>query len=66
MKNDQLISVKSASRILDCSPDNVRRLERIGSLPAIRLDDGTRAFFRQQVEKLAAERAERKAERSGK
>lgn len=51
-----LITTSEAGKILDLSPDSVRRLEREGSLPAIRVGKGHRLFEQSQVEKLRNER----------
>lgn len=45
-----------AARILNVSPDTVRRLERTGVLPALKTAGGVRLFNRTDVERLALER----------
>lgn len=52
----QLITTSEAARILDLSPDSVRRLEREGALPAIKVGKGHRLFEQSEVEKLRSER----------
>ncbi len=46
-----------AARVLGLSPDMVRWIERVGRLPAQRTTNGVRLFRRDDVERLAAERA---------
>ena len=52
----ELITTSEAAKILDLSPDSVRRLERSGALPAIKVGKGHRLFEQAQVEKLRTER----------
>jgi excisionase family DNA binding protein len=60
-----LITVSSAAKILDTSEGTVRRLERKGELLATRTDTGLRLFERATVQKLAHDRATRRAASSG-
>ncbi len=53
-----------AARILGCSPETVRRLERLGQLTAQRTESGVRLFDRRDVEHLAQERRARRMEMS--
>jgi DNA-binding transcriptional MerR regulator len=59
MKNP--LTVYPASIILKCSPQTVRDLERQGLLRATRTSTGIRLFRPEDVERLAAEREERKS-----
>jgi len=52
----QFIGSGAAARILNCSVENVRALERSGKLPAERLPSGHRVFKVSDVKRLAAER----------
>jgi excisionase family DNA binding protein len=45
------------ARELKVAPDTVRRLERLGKLPALKTAQGVRLFDRRDVERLARERA---------
>ena len=54
---DDLMTTGEAARALGLSADMVRLLERGGRLPAQRTTNGLRLFRREDVEKLAAERA---------
>jgi excisionase family DNA binding protein len=49
-------TVQDAARILNCSPDRVRQLERLGELSATRTRGGIRLFNLSEVERLAARR----------
>jgi excisionase family DNA binding protein len=53
-----------AARVLECSETHVRDLARRGILPAVKTSNGIRLFNRVDVERLAAERAERLERRS--
>ena len=55
-----LILVTEAARIVNVSSDTIRVWERTGQLPAIRASR-VRIFLRADVERLARERAARKA-----
>lgn len=49
----ELLTVTDVSKILKCSPDNVRRLERAGRLRAIRVGSRKmRLFQRSAVERF--------------
>lgn len=61
--HDDRILIGEASRILAASAQTVRLWERAGVLPAIRIG-GLRTFARADVERFAAERAERKSGRN--
>ena len=56
-EGDQVLTA-GAARILDCTPDGVRYLERKGYLQAERVG-GVRIFRRAAVEKLRRERQRR-------
>ena len=49
------VLTRGAARLLNCTPDGVRYLERTGRLRAERVD-GVRLFRRADVEKLRLER----------
>lgn len=62
MDPQDLLTVGEAAKVLrangvPCSPDLVRRYERLGRLPGIRVGNGIRLFERGAVEKLAWELA---------
>lgn len=65
MSEDRLL-VSQVARELGVSADHVRYLERCGVLRAERIGGvgGVRVFRRRDVEKLAEERAQRRAERT--
>jgi excisionase family DNA binding protein len=48
-----LLLSSDVARILDCSPDYVRSLERAGRLIATKTAGGTRLFRREDVEQFA-------------
>jgi len=52
----KFLQTKDAARLLDLTPDMVRRMERSGQLKADRTTGNTRLFERSDVEKLARER----------
>jgi excisionase family DNA binding protein len=52
-----LVALGEASRILKCSQETTRNLAEKGVLPTIRLGNGHRIFRRDDVERLARERA---------
>jgi DNA-binding transcriptional MerR regulator len=61
MRDDQFMATCDAAKRLECTPDNVRSLERRGQLPAMRTPSGRRIFRAVDVERLALERhAQRK------
>ncbi len=55
MAKFDLVGVYKAAKILDRSPQTVRRYEALGKLPAFRVDGegGPRVFMRADVERLA-------------
>ena len=55
-KKHHLLTVTEVARLLDCSSDSVRRYERIGILPAIRVGNGHRLFAHVDVERLRVRR----------
>ena len=64
MKREELISISLASSLLGLSSSRVRQLADRGDLPALRIaNTGTRLFSRDQVERFAAERVEKRAVR---
>ncbi|MCE7976334.1 MAG: MerR family DNA-binding transcriptional regulator [Nitrospira sp. NTP1] len=56
MRDDQFLATCDAAKVLNCTPDNVRSLERRGRLTAIRTPGGRRIFRALDVERLARER----------
>ncbi len=59
MRDDQFMATCDAAKCLDCTPDNVRALERRGQLPALRTPSGRRIFRTVDVKRLALERQTR-------
>ncbi|GAB1721642.1 MAG: MerR family DNA-binding transcriptional regulator [Nitrospira sp. CR1.1] len=59
MDDERLLATFDAAKILNCTPDNVRSLERRGHLFAIRTPGGRRIFRAVEVERLAMERQTR-------
>jgi DNA-binding transcriptional MerR regulator len=59
MLDDQFMAPCDAAKFLECTPDNVRALERRGQLPALRTPSGRRIFRTVDVERLALERQAR-------
>lgn len=57
---NDLLTTRDAARVFDVAPDTIRSWERIGKLPATRTESGLRVFSRADVERVAAERAERR------
>ena len=55
---ERLLNTSGAAKILAVVPDTVRLWERTGRLPALRTESGMRLFRRQDVEALAARRAQ--------
>ncbi len=55
----ELLTTGDAARILGVSADSVRVYERAGRLAATRTAGGVRLFTREDVERLAGERAGR-------
>ena len=52
----ELLTTSQAAKILDLSPDSIRRFEREGILSAIRVGKGQRLFRQAEVETLRVER----------
>ena len=61
----EFLSSGDAARILECSPDLVRYLERTGKLDAQRTAGGLRLFQLRQVLALAQRRREKAAAGAG-
>jgi len=59
----ELLTPQDAAAILGVGPQRVRQLEREGRLSATRTPAGWRLFRREDVERLAAERAQARAAR---
>ena len=57
MTDEEFLTTLDASRIFKKSPETVRLWEKQGKLPAIRTPGGQRLFKRDDVERLARERA---------
>lgn len=57
---DQPLSTIDVARRLNCSAENVRYLERTNQLSAERTPSGRRVFRLSDVEKLAAEREQKR------
>ncbi len=55
---NDLMTPSDAARILGLSADSVRVLSDSGRLPAMRTVSGRRLFRREDVDRLAAQRAE--------
>lgn len=51
-----LLTTSEAARILELSPDSIRRFERDGVLPAVRVGKGQRLFTQTDVERLRLQR----------
>jgi DNA-binding transcriptional MerR regulator len=56
-----LITVSRVAKILNTSEGCVRSQERRGLLPAVKTDSGMRLFDRDVIERIARERADRRA-----
>jgi len=54
-----ILTVTGAARILGVTPETVRYYDRQGILKTLRTESGIRLFLREDVERLAAERAAR-------
>ncbi len=59
-----LLSTSDAARLLNCTPENVRKLNRLGRLTAQRTLGGQRIFQLSEIERLLAERAQKSQARS--
>lgn len=57
-----LITTTTAAKILKTSEGTVRAMKRRGELPATRTETGIRLFDRTDVERVAHDRAMRRAE----
>jgi len=55
-----VVSSLEAARILECSPDNIRRLAREGRLRAVVSTSAGRLFARRDVEDLAQQRRQQR------
>jgi excisionase family DNA binding protein len=60
--SSEFVALGEAARILRCSPELARRLADDGALPAIRLGNRHRIFRREDVERVAHERRERRGQ----
>lgn len=58
MESAKLLT-SDVARILECSTDNVRLLERSGQLRADKTEGGVRLFDRKDVEQFARDRGNR-------
>jgi DNA-binding transcriptional MerR regulator len=58
VRDNESLLTGGAARVLGCSPDNVRHLEKTGRLVAERVN-GVRIFRRSDVERLKSERKAR-------
>jgi DNA-binding transcriptional MerR regulator len=56
-----VVSTYEAAQIVECTPDNIRRLARAGRLRAVIETSAGRLFSRSDVEKLKQERQRRAA-----
>jgi len=63
MEQNQFLTVTQAARVLDLSSDSIRRFEREGILPAIRVGKGQRLFADADVQRLRAEREKKSIQR---
>lgn len=59
-----LLTVGDAAKLLDCGPDNVRHLARIGVLKYETTAGGVRLFKRKEVERIAAKRKAEQARKN--
>jgi DNA-binding transcriptional MerR regulator len=59
MRDKDFVLTRGAAALLECSPDNVRYLERTGQLTAVRVS-GVRLFRRADVQRLRRERLTRR------
>lgn len=55
-----ILTVSDAARLIGCSAQTVRELERKGELRAMRTDAGWRLFHRDDVLRFVEERARRR------
>jgi excisionase family DNA binding protein len=61
MVMDEWLTPADAARLLGVVPATVRQMERDGRLPAQRTAGGMRLFRRDDVERMAEERAQRQS-----
>ena len=54
----KFLTTSEAAKILNLSPDSIRRFEREGILPAIKVGDGNRLFAEADVDRLRLQREE--------
>lgn len=54
-----VLSTADAARLLGVVPATVRHMEKQGQIPALRTEGGVRIFLRDDVERIAEERAAR-------
>jgi len=59
--DEKFLTTLEAARVLGCSTDRVRQLERAGGLPCLRTETGQRIFRAADVAALARDRAKSKA-----
>ena len=59
---DDLLSPADAAKILGLTPAAIVAMAARGALPAIRTAGGRRLFWRRDVERVAASRAEERAD----
>jgi excisionase family DNA binding protein len=62
-RSKMILTTTEVAKRLACSPDNVRRLEREGKLPATKTSTGQRLFDADSVDRLAAERLQAKEQK---
>ncbi|MFQ5880375.1 MAG: helix-turn-helix domain-containing protein [Dehalococcoidia bacterium] len=60
---ERLLTCGDAARVLSVVPDTVRAMERAGRLPAVRTLGGIRLFRREDIDRVAAERAQAQGKR---
>ena len=65
MEKYQLLTVTEVARLLDLSSDSIRRFEREGILPAIRVGKGHRLFSQSDVERLRVHRKKKSNQQVG-
>jgi len=60
----KILGTTDAAKILGCSAEYVRQLERTGKLPAEKMPNGRRVFKTEDVDRLAEERKRKRNEAS--
>jgi excisionase family DNA binding protein len=60
----QFLQTMDVAKLLNCSVENVRALERSGKLSAIKTPTGRRIFRGEEVERFAQERAQAKEQKA--